>query len=115
MFRKENGRVVVGDWRPFRAAIERAMQEEGIEKEVTINGDGGKTVSIPVQVWNIGCIAIDHWLDTHKKHCGDCKRELHDGEDIRCLDCKWLMCPTCAEKHFWPNGRPQGDHHGIGR
>jgi hypothetical protein len=112
MYRMQSGKVVIsGDWRPFRDAIERAMKEEGIEKEVS---EDGSSISIPSQVWNIGCIAILHYLDAHKRTCGDCKKVLEAGEDIRCLDCRWLMCPGCAERHFWPNGRPKEGAHAKG-
>lgn len=111
MYRMQSGKVVIsGDWRPFRDAIERAMKEEGIEKEVIVHEDG-RSESIPTQIWNVGCIAILSYLEQNKKVCGDCKKELVNGDDIRCLDCRWLMCPTCAEKHFWPNGRPKESRH----
>lgn len=113
MYKNKNGVVVVGgDWRPFRAAIEKAMKDEGVEKEVTVTEDG-RSEQIPVQVWNIGCLSIQHYLDAAQRHCGDCKKPLINGDDIRCLDCRWLMCPGCAEKHFWPNGRPKESTHGV--
>lgn len=111
MYKTEKGQVVIaGDWRPFRTAIEKAMKEEGIEKEVS---EDGSSSSIPQQIWNIGCLSILNYLEAKQRHCGDCKKPLTEGEDIRCLDCKWLMCPACAERHFWPNDRPKGETHGI--
>lgn len=111
MYRMNGGKIVIsGDWRPFRDAVEAAMKEEGIEKTVEQTADG-RSVSIPNYVWNIGCVSILHWLEAHQPKCGDCKKVIEPGEDIRCLDCKWLMCPFCAEKHFWPNGRPKESQH----
>ena len=109
MYKTGKGQVVIsGDWRPFRDIIERIMQEEKIEREVS---EDGSSSSIPTQVWNIGCLSILYYLEANKRKCSECKKVLEAGDDIRCLDCRSVMCPYCAEKHFWPNGRPKESRH----
>lgn len=106
MYTIRNGYVEVHYWQPYRAAVEAAMADLGIAKM-----DNG---SIPTDVWNIGvATAVQYETQRRAKiKCVGCGKPVEQGDDIRCFDCRGLFCPACAKEHFWPNGRPQGDHHG---
>ena len=104
MYIIRNGKVEIGYWPPYRKAVEAAMADLGIAKL--------ESGSIPPDVWNIGVATAVQFQEQNKLHCSKCRKPLDQGDDIRCLDCRAVYCPHCAKEHFWPQGRPQGDHHG---
>lgn len=91
-----NGSVSVNDWPPVRAAIEGAYRALGRETPS----------SIPTEEWNLVALAMDFHKHASRSACLECRTPLFRTQEIRCLDCKAVVCETCAPKHFWPNGRP---------
>jgi hypothetical protein len=97
---RESGYVELHDWPPYRKALEKAYEILGIPKP-----EG----SLPQHDWNIVTVAISEFLEAQKYSCVHCRKVLERHEEIRCLDCRAVLCPRCAEEHFWPNGRPKDD------
>jgi hypothetical protein len=97
MHKTGDGFVMFQDWRPIRDAIEAAYEEMGL----------AIPANIPKEHWNLGGLAIHFFQEQNRSSCFTCKKLVYRGDDIRCLDCKMVFCPACAEQHFWPNGRPK--------
>jgi hypothetical protein len=95
------GRVTVGDWPPIKKALVAGYEF----LNETYPGN------LPQRDWNIAVLAIHFYNEQNRKTCTECKKLLYGGDDIRCLDCRAVFCPYCAEAHFWPNGRPKENKH----
>ncbi len=91
------GAPIFGDWRDTRAAIIKAY--ECIGETWAPNGDRRE--------WEIVDAAIKADREARRVPCLTCKRVLALGEEVRCLDCKSVLCEVCAPGHFWP---PSGRH-----
>jgi hypothetical protein len=89
-----------GDWRDQRYVMGVAYKKTG--QEVPTN--------IPTEQWKFTEAVLKAYRDIHMRWCATCKYPIFETRDeIRCLDCRLVFCPRCAEKHFWPQGRKPGD------
>lgn len=87
------------DWRPTRAALELAYGVLG--EPVPSN--------IPERDWNL-TIALEHaFIDRSEWTCLECQKKIPYRQEIVCLDCGAPLHKLCAERHFWPKGRPSHD------
>jgi CO/xanthine dehydrogenase Mo-binding subunit len=98
--RMHNGRIELFDWQPVAKAVRAAYAELGKAEP-----EGG----IPQEDWNLVAVAISEFKEAQKYTCIHCRTTLERHEEIRCIDCKAVMCESCAKLHFWPNGRPKDD------
>ena len=96
-YKMSNGDYGFDDWRPIRNAIEAAYTELG--QKVPKN--------IDKEIWNLVGLSIHHYSHAMQFDCAECRKSLRHGTEIRCLDCKAVLCEQCAPRHFWPNGRPR--------
>ena len=94
-------RMILGDWRPYRKAIDAAYERIGEPLQS----------NIPERDWNFACAVVAAFPDVTKTKCVNCKNDLAWHQAIRCLDCKSSLCETCAPRHLWPNGRPKAPDH----
>ena len=93
--------TVLGDWRDIRSAIEAAYAKIG---EV-------HTGNIPRRDWDLVESAIAEFKKNSELMCGECRESINFREEIVCLDCGTPLHRSCADRHFWPNGRPNTGIH----
>ena len=89
-------RYMFGDWRSIRNAIDAA-------REVLGEPPAG---NIPDPDWKLVGLAMTYNDWVSRISCINCQKKLLRYQEIRCLDCKAVLCEQCAPRHFWPNGRP---------
>ena len=80
------------DWQSVRAMVEKIYKELG--EEVPRN--------IPARDWNIVGLAMKYEHERMQFTCVSCEKPIPYGKEIRCLDCKSVLCESCASRHFWP-------------
>ena len=88
--------MLFGDWRDVRAALDLAVAEV----------DGAKPDSHVERDWKLASAVIKHFRTAQASICFECREPVLYGREIRCLDCKAVLCERCAPRHFWPNSRP---------
>lgn len=96
--RDNSGRLSVADWQPLRASIEAAYCALGIE----MPRDG-----IPRRDWDFAVMLFSHREHTSRTVCAECREPVAWRDAIRCFDCKAPLHERCAERHLWPDGRPE--------
>ncbi len=93
-----------GDWRDQREVHKLLEQDSAKGVDPADWEYVGRVIKAHRQV-------MDRYDHPPCAHCGEPIRTLV----IRCLDCKAPLHDNggdgklCAEKHFWPNGRPLSD------
>lgn len=95
-----SGNIEAHDWPPMRRALVKTYE---------VLGEPLPEGSLPQRDWNLVVVAISEFLEAAKLSCSHCSKKLERHQEIRCFDCKAVMCEHCAKEHFWPNGRPAND------
>lgn len=93
-------RVILGDWRPVRDALEYAYAQLGREKPA----DGG----FGVEDWNLAA-HVHHYALYRVIKCPSCQGDSMPALLIECLDCGGRMCKACARDHFGPQHQQRAD------
>jgi hypothetical protein len=93
-------RVQRSDWLPIANALDHAVKELGRTKEANAHD------------WNTAVYVFEF---ARRTSCTCCGNAINWPDAYRCLDCKNVLCETCAPIHFGPNhsSRAAEAHKGI--
>lgn len=108
-YKMENGDYKLGNWQPYRKAINSSLQLLFDAEPDNAGKTFDETGAIPKRDWNFACMAIDRFLFDQSYKCNGekCNNYVSIHNIIRCYDCRGAYCGDCAYRHFWPNGRPR--------